>query len=77
MDRDSREEYPPDPLLVPLGESYKLKLDEVFSFVDDYWKEMLQRKGQHGLTEELELCDLLDLDAEGEGDDDTTVPRQL
>jgi hypothetical protein len=50
-----------------------VKLVELFNFMDPYWISQYERAAQHSFDEELELYELLDLDAEGEDQADIDV----
>lgn len=46
-----------------------IEIRELFDFSNTYWEKMIQDKAGKGLDDELELYELLDLDAEGEAVD--------
>ena len=46
---------------------------ELFNFTDLYWISQYERAAWHSFDEELELYELLDLDAEGEDQADIDV----
>jgi hypothetical protein len=43
-----------------------MKLVELFNFTDSHWVQVYEMAARRSFDEELELCELLDLDAEGE-----------
>ncbi|KDQ55684.1 hypothetical protein JAAARDRAFT_208479 [Jaapia argillacea MUCL 33604] len=45
-----------------------IKLEDLFDFTKDFWVEAHERSGTTSLQEELEVYELLDLDADGEDD---------
>ncbi|KIK75032.1 hypothetical protein PAXRUDRAFT_422094, partial [Paxillus rubicundulus Ve08.2h10] len=47
----------------------KIKLEQLFNFSDIAWAEIIQKMTMKSLDEELELYELVDMDAEGEVDD--------
>lgn len=50
-----------------------LKLSELFDFNDTHWVDLYEKALQHSFDEELEMYELLDLDADGEEDADINV----
>ena len=48
----------------------KLKIKELFEFSNDHWLNVTKNVAMRGLQEELELYELVDLDAEGVPNDD-------
>ena len=57
-----------DEEFLPLIE--KLKIKELFEFSNDHWLNVMKNVAMRGLQEELELYELVDLDAEGVPNDD-------
>lgn len=47
----------------------KIRISDLFDFRNDYWKAALKDASIRSLAEEMELYELVDLDAEGELDD--------
>jgi hypothetical protein len=52
------------------GNPIKIKLEDLFDFTRHHWIEELRNSAHASFEEELELRDVLDLDAEGEDDID-------
>lgn len=50
----------------PISRSMLIPIKDLFDFTQVYWVEAYEKHGMWGLQEELELCELLDLDAEGD-----------
>ena len=51
----------------------KIKLAELFDFSNTMWIDITRRTCMKSLDEELELYELVDMDAEGEADDGNVV----
>jgi len=47
-----------------------ISLADIFDYQNNYWKDTIEKAALATFDEELELFQLLDLDAEGEDDDD-------
>lgn len=47
----------------------KIRISDLFDLRNDYWKAALKDASIRSLAEEMELYELVDLDAEGELDD--------
>lgn len=50
-----------------------VRIDQLFNFSVDHWVSVYSRSPLRSFDEELELYELLDLDAEGEDDDDIQI----
>jgi hypothetical protein len=50
----------------PAARATSIPIKNLFDFTQPYWVEAYEKLGMRGLQEELELCELLDLDAEGD-----------
>ena len=46
----------------------RIPISELFNFDNEYWSDVLRASSMRGLTQEMELHELLDLDGEGEVD---------
>jgi hypothetical protein len=51
----------------------QIKLSELFDFTVECWMETAELTGSRGLQDELEFCELLDMDGSGEQDTDIMV----
>jgi hypothetical protein len=51
----------------------RIKLEDLFNFEDTWWIRTQEQIGMRGLDEELEVYELLDMDAIGEDDIDVDV----
>ncbi|KAG1726294.1 ribonuclease H-like domain-containing protein [Suillus lakei] len=49
----------------------QIQLQQLFNFSDDTWTKLMERIGMRSLDDELEFYELVELDAEGEADDQT------
>ena len=49
----------------------QITLQQLFNFSDDTWTKLTERIGMRSLDDELEFYELVELDAEGEADDQT------
>jgi hypothetical protein len=54
-----------------------VKLVELFNFMDPYWISQYEQAAWHSFDEELELYELLDLDAEGKDQADIDVDDSM
>ncbi|KAI0072468.1 hypothetical protein K474DRAFT_1711584 [Panus rudis PR-1116 ss-1] len=52
------------------GVPYNVSLVDLFDFTSTYWLDMVKRRAQRSLNDELELYSLIDLDADGDLDDE-------
>lgn len=52
-----------------IGLSFRLPITDVFDFSTDYWTDLMVRKANRGLADELQFYELLNLDADGEIDE--------
>lgn len=59
-----------DESAVDLEEPIRLSIAELFEFSRDHWVDAVKRRGHRTLQDELELYGLLDLDADGDVDDE-------
>jgi len=49
----------------------QIQLQQLFNFKDDTWTKLMERIGMRSLDDELKFYELVELDAEGEADDQT------
>ena len=63
------EDLRPGPAAAPLAAATKVPLSELFDFSNAYWKKADSRISKRSIDDELELYQMLDLDAEGDIDD--------
>lgn len=55
-----------EPAPTPSPESLSIPIKDLFDFTQPYWIEAYEKLAMRGLQDELELYELLDLDAEGD-----------
>jgi hypothetical protein len=53
----------------------QIQLQQLFNFSDDTWTKLMERIGMRSLDDELEFYELVELDADGEADDDPDFRR--
>jgi len=58
LDNEELPEPSPNALSIPVK--------DLFDFTQSYWVDSYSKLAMRGLQDELELCELLDLDAEGD-----------
>jgi hypothetical protein len=75
-DADDDDEVELDGEAVGFPSELSVPLAELFDFENNYWVEIQERVGYMGLDEEMELYQLLDLDANGEMEDGEGMDEQ-
>jgi hypothetical protein len=55
-----------DKLLEPSPDALSIPIRDLFDFTQSYWVEAYDKLAMRGLQDELELYELLDLDADGD-----------
>lgn len=66
---DLDDDEPDIPLADLTLKPIKIRISDLFDLRNDYWKAALKDASIRSLAEEMELYELVDLDAEGELDD--------
>ena len=62
-----------EPVMAPTIIGHCIVLSQLFDFADPHWVHLFENSARQGFEEELELYELLDLDADGEEEADINL----